>query len=124
MLIHGKLTEQIIGAAIEVHRELGLGLLESAYLTCMAHELSLRGISFCMEEELPVTYKGVQIDCGYRLDMLVDEKVVVELKAISEMHPVFEAQLLTYMQISDCSVGLLINFHVPVLKNRIIRRVL
>ena len=124
MLIHEKLTEQIIGAAIEVHRELGPGLLESAYLACMAHELSLRGISFHMEEELPVIYKGVRIDCGYRLDILVDEKVVVELKAVSEMHPVFEAQLLTYMRISNCSVGLLINFHVPVLKNGIIHRVL
>lgn len=124
MLIHEKLTEQIIGAAIEVHRELGPGLLESAYLACMAHELSLRGISFHMEEELPVIYKGVRIDCGYRLDILVDEKVVVELKAVSEMYPVFEAQLLTYMRISNCSVGLLINFHVPVLKNGIIRRVL
>ena len=77
-----------------------------------------------MEEELPVIYKGVRIDCGYRLDILVDEKVVVELKAVSEMHPVFEAQLLTYMRISNCSVGLLINFHVPVLKNGIIHRVL
>ena len=124
MLIHEKLTEQIIGAAIEVHRELGPGLLESAYLACMAHELSLRGISFRMEEELPVIYKGVRIDCGYRLDILVDEKVVVELKAVSEMPPVFEAQLLTYMRISNCSVGLLINFHVSVLKNGIVRRVL
>lgn len=124
MLMHKDLTEQIIGAAIEVHRELGPGLLESAYLECMCHELSLRRIKFRKELSLPVTYKGVRIDCGYRLDILVDGKVVVELNAVPEMNFVFEAQLLTYLKISECRVGLLINFHVPVLKDGIVRRVL
>ena len=124
MLMHEELTGQIIGAAIEVHKELGPGLLESAYQACMCHELNLRGIKFRKEIEIPVTYKGVQLDCGYRIDILVDEKVVVELKAVTEMHPVFDAQLLTYMKLSNCRVGLLINFNVPVLKDGITRKVL
>jgi GxxExxY protein len=118
------LTRQIIGAAIEVHKELGPGLLESAYQTCLAHELNLRGIRFSQEVALPVTYKGKKLDCGYRPDFIVNDKVVVELKAVEKLEPIHEAQLLTYLKLSDCKVGLLINFNVPVLKNGIVRRVL
>lgn len=124
MLIHENLTSEIIGAAIEVHKELGPGLLESAYQACLCRELSLRGINFEQKRSLPLTYKGVQLDCGYEIDILVEGQIVLELKAVTEMHPVFEAQLLTYMKLSGCRVGLLINFHVPVLKDGIIRRVL
>jgi len=124
MLIHEELTKDIIGSAIEVHKELGPGLLESAYQTCLCHELSLRKIPFSQQVDLPVEYKGIQLDCGYRIDILIDKKIIVELKAITEMNPVFDAQLLTYMRLAGCRVGLLINFHVPVLKNGIKRRVL
>ena len=124
MLYEKKLTSQIIGAAIEVHKALGPGLLESAYQACLARELSLRRVPFEREKPLPVEYKGVQLNCGYRLDFLVNDKVVVELKAVERMHPVHEAQLLTYLMLSGCRVGLLINFNVPVLKDGIVRRVL
>jgi len=107
-----------------VHRALGPGLLESAYQVCLAHELTLRGIAFEQEKALPVEYKGVRLDCGYRLDFLVAGKVVVELKAVDELHPVHEAQLLTYLKLTGCKVGLLINFNVQVLKNGIKRMVL
>jgi GxxExxY protein len=124
MYYHKELTQKIIGAAIEVHRAIGPGLLESAYQACLARELSVRGIPFEKEKPLPLDYKGVQLDCGYRLDFLVDDKVVVELKAVEIMHPVYEAQLLTYLKLTGCKVGLLINFNVPVLKDGITRRVL
>jgi GxxExxY protein len=124
VLYEKELTEQIIGAAIEVHRSLGPGLLESAYQACLAHELGLRKLSFECERSLPVKYKGVQLDCGYRLDFLVEDKVVVELKAVESVLPVHEAQLLTYLKLTGCRVGLLINFNVPVLKDGITRRVL
>jgi len=107
-----------------VHRTLGPGLLESAYQTCLAHEFSLQGIGFEQEKALPVEYKGVCLDCGYRLDFLVGGKVVVELKAANEIHPIHEAQLLTYLKLTGCRVGLLINFNVPVLKKGIKRMVL
>ncbi len=123
-LYEKELTGQIIGAAIEVHRELGPGLLESAYQTCLAQELKLRNLKFEKEKPLPVSYKGCQLDCGYRLDFLVEGKVVVELKAVEAIQPVHEAQLLTYLKLTGCRVGLLINFNVPVLKKGIIRRVL
>ena len=123
-LIEETLTQQIIGAAIEVHRHLGPGLLESAYQTCLAHELTLRGIPFESEVPLPLSYKGSQVECGYRLDLLVDGKVVVELKAVDALLPVHEAQLMTYLRLSGCRVGLLINWHVPVLKDGVKRRVL
>jgi len=123
-LYEKELTGQIIGAAIEVHRALGPGLLESAYQTCLAHEFSLRDIPFEQEKPLPVEYKGVKLDCGYRLDFLVTGKVVVELKAVNDLHPVHKAQLLTYLKVTGCKVGLLINFNVPVLKNGIKRMVL
>ena len=124
MLYEKELTDQIIGAAIEVHKALGPGLLESAYQACLARELSLRRVAFKREKPLPVEYKGVQLDCGYRLDFLVNDKVVVELKAVEHVLPVHEAQLLTYLMLSGCRVGLLINFNVPVLKDGITRRVL
>jgi GxxExxY protein len=124
MLYEKELTSQIIGAAIEVHRALGPGLLESAYQACLARELSLREIPFAQQTELPVEYKGVSLECGYRLDFLVAEKVVVELKAVDELHPVHEAQLLTYLKLTGCRVGLLINFNVAVLKTGIKRMVL
>ncbi len=117
-------TGAIIGAAIEVHRELGPGLLESAYQACLARELSLRKISFEQQKPLPVSYKGVAIDCGYRLDFVVEENVVVELKAVEALHDVRDAQLLTCLKLTAHKVGLLINFNVAVLKHGIRRRVL
>jgi GxxExxY protein len=119
-----KITEAIIGAAIDVHRALGPGLLESACAECVAHELSLRGVSFEREVPLPVRYKGVNLDCGYRLDLLVEKGVVVELKALDALLPIHEAQLLMYLRLGGWRVGLLINFNVPVLKEGIRRRVL
>jgi GxxExxY protein len=124
MLYEKALTERIIGAAIEVHRALGPGLLESAYQTCLAHEFSIRGLAFEQQKPLPVEYKGTRLDCGYRLDFLVAEKVVVELKAVDDLHPVHEAQLMTYIKLASCRIGLLINFNVPLLKDGIRRRVL
>ena len=124
MLIEESLTERIISAAIEVHRRVGPGLLESAYQACLCHELHLRGISFRTQVDLPVLYKGVRLDCGYRIDILVDETVVVEIKSVEKVAPVHEAQLLTYMRLGGHRVGLLISFNVPVLKDGIVRRVL
>ncbi|MBK6324566.1 MAG: GxxExxY protein [Chloroflexi bacterium] len=124
MLIDEALTEQIIGAAMEVHRQLGPGLMENVYQVCLAHELDLRGVRCQREKPLPIVYKGTQLDCGYRLDFLVEDKVVVELKAVEQLLPIHEAQLLTYLKISGCKVGLLINFNVPLLKRGIKRRVL
>ena len=112
-----KVTETIIGAAIEVHRHLGPGLLESAYQVCLAREMALRGLAFEREVQLPLDYKGVKLDCGYRLDYLVEQCVVIELKAVEAIQPIHEAQLLTYLKLSGCKIGLLINFNVPILKN-------
>ncbi|MCH8212028.1 MAG: GxxExxY protein [Planctomycetes bacterium] len=123
-LLHKELSDQVIGAAIEIHRQLGPGLLESAYQACLAHELSLRGILFVVQLDLPLTYKGVQLDVGYRIDLLVDDKVIVELKAVEKVLPIHEAQLLTYLRLLRKPVGLLLSFFVPVLKDGIIRRVL
>jgi GxxExxY protein len=116
-------TEPVIGAAIEVHKQLGPGLLESTYEECLCHELHLRGIQFQRQLDLPVLYKGLKLDCGYRLDLLVEDTVVVELKALEQILPVHEAQLLTYLRLAQKSVGLLINFNVPLLKDGIRRRV-
>ncbi|MGO9167742.1 MAG: GxxExxY protein [Candidatus Sulfotelmatobacter sp.] len=113
-----------MGAAIEVHRHLGPGLLESAYEECLCHELHLRGIGFRRQVDLPVEYKGLKLDCGYRLDLIVNEEVVVELKCVERVLPVHEAQPLTYMQLTGKGVGLLINFNVPMLTKGITRRVL
>lgn len=118
------LTRQIIGAAIEVHRSLGPGLLESAYEACLAEELRVRQVPFVEQRPLPVTYKGRYLDCGYRLDLLVANQVVIEVKAVEAILPVHEAQLLSYLRLGGWKVGLLINFNVPVLKDGIKRRVL
>ena len=122
MVISG-LTEKIIGAAIEVHKALGPGLLESAYEGCLAHELSLADISFDRQVPLPVSYKSIKLDCGYRLDFLIENKVVLELKAVIDLEAIHEAQLLTYLKLGGWPIGLLINFNVPVLKNGIKRMV-
>jgi GxxExxY protein len=124
MLIEEHTTEAIIGAAIEVHRELGPGLLEAAYEECFCHELHLRSLNFQRQVELPVVYKGLTLNCGYRLDVMVENAVVVELKAIEQILPIHQAQLLTYLKLTGKKVGLLINFNVAVLKNGIVRRVL
>jgi GxxExxY protein len=116
-----EITEAIIGAAIEVHRELGPGLLESAYQTCLRRELTLRSIPLQHELALPVSYKGLQLDCGYRLDLLVMGKIVVETKCVSKIDPIHEAQLLTYLRLGNWQLGLLINFNVRVLKDGIRR---
>ena len=115
------LTEEIIGAAIEVHRALGPGLLESAYQDCLCVELGLRDLRFVSQLELPVEYKGQHVDAGYRLDLVVADKVVVELKAVERLLPLHEAQLLTYLRLGAYSTGLLLNFNVPVLKDGIRR---
>ena len=117
-------TWRVIGAAIEVHRALGAGLLESAYSECLARELLLRKIPFRREVHLPVDYKGRRLECAYRLDLLVAESVVVEVKSLPAIEPVHEAQLLTYMKLGCWKLGLLINFNVATLKTGIRRRVL
>ena len=117
------LTSQIIGAAIEVHRELGPGLLESAYQACMIHELAQRHIPIERNKPLYVNYKGTPIDAAYRLDILVDAQVVVEIKSVERLDPVHTAQVLTYLRLSGCNVGLLINFNVTLLRHGIRRLV-
>ncbi len=119
-----KVTDTIIGASIEVHKALGPGLLESAYEECLCHELTLKRIQFNRQRKLPLAYKGIQLDCGYRIDLIVEKCVIVELKTIDKISSIHEAQLLTYMKLTNSSVGLLINFNVPVLKNGIRRKVL
>jgi GxxExxY protein len=118
-----KITEQIFGAAVEVHRALGPGLLESAYEECPCHELRLRGVAFERHRPLPVESKRTKLDCGYRLDLLVAGAVVVEIKAVDSIMPIHEAQLLTYLKVGGWKLGLLINFTAPVLKDGIRRRV-
>ena len=119
-----ELTYETIGAAIEVHRTLGPGLLESSYRECLCRELLLRGIVFRREYGLPLQYKGIQLECGYRIDILVADLVVVEIKAVEKLAPVHEAQLLTYLRLGGWKVGLLMNFNVVVLKEGIYRRIL
>ena len=115
------LTNQIIGAAIAVHRDLGPGLLESAYEACLAFELAKRGLRVEQQKPLPVHYQGVDLDCGYRIDLLVEKRVIVELKAVERLEPIHNAQLLSYLKLSGLRLGLLINFNVLVLKNGIKR---
>jgi len=119
-----RLSGEVIAAAIEVHRRLGPGLLESTYQQCLTAELRHRGVEFVREVPLPVTYRGELIDCAYRLDFVVAGSLVLEVKAVAKIEPVFEAQLMTYLRLSGIPLGLLINFHVPVLKSGIVRRVL
>lgn len=116
------LTERIIGAAIAVHRELGPGLLESAYLACIEYELMQRDLRFLRQVPVPVMYHGVQIDCAYRLDLLVEERVIVEVKSVERLAPIHSAQLITYLKLRNCPVGLLLNFNVPSMR-RGIRRI-
>ena len=115
------LSKEIISAAIEVHRSLGSGLLESAYEACLCHELALRKIPFEQQVPLPVEYKGMKLDCAYRLDILVDQLVILELKAVTAIEPIHEAQLLTSLRLKKLWLGLLINFNVTLLKNGIKR---
>jgi GxxExxY protein len=123
--LYGELTNSTIGAAIEVHRALGPGLLESAYEACFCRELTIRQIPFMRQVELPVSYKGVKLDCGYRIDVLVAEKLIVELKCVEFVLPVHEAQLLTYMHLTGKEVGLIFNFHTAVLtRGGVVRKVL
>ena len=118
------LTKSVIGLAIEVHRALGPGLLESAYQECLCYELKANGIAFGRQVALPVIYKSVKLDCGYRMDLVVDDRLVVELKTVEKILPIHEAQLLTYLRLSGISTGLLLNFNTAVLKNGIKRMVL
>lgn len=122
-LYEEELTGQIIGAAIEVHKQLGPGLLESTYQACRCHELELRGISFECQKPLPLEYKGIKLECGYRIDLLVAGLVIVEIKSVEALAPIHEAQLLTYLKLTGVKVGLLINFNVVVLKSGIRRLV-
>jgi GxxExxY protein len=115
------LTGEIIGAAIEVHKVLGPGLLESAYEECLCLELRIRRISFERQKPLPVKYKGKSLDCGYRLDMVVENRVILELKACERIDEIHKAQLLTYLKLSELKIGLLLNFNVPFMKDGIIR---
>ena len=112
-----ELSSKVIGSAIEVHRVLGPGLLEKTYQQCLAHELSLSSISFKIEWPLPVEYKGMQLDCGYRVDLLVEDEIILELKAVDELLGIHEAQLLTYMKLAEIDQGFLINFNVKKLKH-------
>ena len=117
-------TYQVIGAAMEVHKQLGPGLLESAYEECLAHELQLRNLRIERQKGVPVVYKGVKLECGYRIDLLVESRVVVELKSIECFAPIHEAVVLTYLRLSGHRLGLLINFNVSVLKDGIRRFIL
>ena len=116
-----EITQRIIGCAIEVHRNLGPGLLESAYEECLAYELIKMGLNFKRQQPTPVVYKEIKLECGYRIDILVENLVVIELKVVDIINPVHEAQILTYMKFANKSIGLLINFNVKVLKNGIKR---
>ncbi|WP_172358913.1 MULTISPECIES: GxxExxY protein [Thermoleptolyngbya] len=116
-----EISGQVIGAAIAVHRELGPGLLESVYEACLVHELRQRGVQIEQQIPQPVIYKGLQLECGYRLDLLVENRVIVELKAVETLLPIHEAQLLTYLKLRQLRLGLLINFNVPILKHGIKR---
>ena len=119
-----KLSNRVIGCALEVHRELGPGLLESTYEQCLAYELTRSGIRFELQYPQPVNYKGVLIDCAYRIDVLVERSIILELKSVEELKRIHEAQLLTYMKLANVSLGLLINFNSPMLKDGIKRFVL
>jgi len=118
------LTRQVIGAAIEVHKALGPGLLESIYEECLCHELELSKLSFKRQVNLPLTYKGKSLKEGYRLDVLVDDSLIIELKAIEAIEPIHEAQLLTYLKLTELKRGLILNFNVPLMRDGIKRMVL
>jgi GxxExxY protein len=120
---YDRITDAIIGSAIQVHRALGPGLLESAYEACLAFELIERGLKVEQQKPLPLIYRQVKLDCGYRLDLLIENRVIVEIKSIEQLAPIHQAQLLSYLKISGYKVGLLINFNVRVLKSGIVRMV-
>lgn len=118
-----QLSNHIIGAAIEVHKTLGPGLLESTYEKCLCQELKLRGINFANQVPLPVVYKGKKLDCGYQMDLVVGDAVILELKSCEKIEPIHQAQLLTYLKLSGFKLGLLLNFNVPVMRDGIRRMV-
>jgi len=119
-----ELSNKVLGCAIEVHRELGPGLFESTYEQCLAYELSRAKIPFKVQVELPVEYKKIRLDCGYRIDLLADDRLVVELESVDQLMPIHEAQILTYMKLASIKVGLLINFNVTILTKGVRRFVL
>ena len=119
-----ELSNKVIGCALEVHRNLGPGLLESTYEQCLAYELETAGIPFKLQYPLPVEYKNIRLDCGYRIDVLIGDSIIVELKSVDKLLPIHQAQLLTYMKLAGISIGLLINFNVKYLKDGIKRMVL
>jgi GxxExxY protein len=116
-----KLSSKIIGAAIEAHKAFGPGLLESVYEECLCYELSLRSLSFERQKSLPVEYKGKKLDCGYRLDIVVEDEIILELKSCEKIEPIHKAQLLTYLKLSGLNLGLLLNFNVSVMREGIVR---
>jgi GxxExxY protein len=121
MMEQNKISGIIIDAAITVHRELGPGLLESVYEECLAYELTDRGLSVLRQQAVPIIYREIEFECGYRLDLFVEERVIVELKAVEEILPIHKAQLATYMKLAKVDLGLLLNFNVPLLKDGIVR---
>jgi len=119
-----KYSKQVIGCAIEVHKTLGPGLLESTYEQCLAHELGVADLTFQLQKSIPVKYKGIKLDCGYRIDLLIENSIIVELKSVSQLQKIHEAQLLTYMKLANIKIGLLINFNELRLKDGLKRFVL
>lgn len=119
-----ELSGKVIGCALEVHKQLGPGLLESAYQRCLSYELLSSGLHHHVERELPIDYKGTNLDCGYRIDLLVEDELIVEIKAVERLSRIHEAQILTYLKLAEIKTGLLINFNVPLLKDGIKRFVL
>ena len=116
-----QLSSKIIGAAIEVHKTLGPGLLESAYEECLCHELNIQGLLFEKQKPLTIYYKGKKLDCGYRLDIVVEKAVIIELKSCEKVEPIHKAQLLTYLKLSGLNLGLILNFNVPLMRDGIVR---
>ena len=121
MMNINQLSSRIIGAAIEVHKTLGPGLLESAYEDCLCHELNIQGLLFEKQKPLPIVYKQKKLDCGYRLDIVVEKSVIIELKSCEKIEPIHKAQLLTYLKLSGLNLGLILNFNVPLMRDGIIR---
>ena len=119
--LHVDLTKAIIGSAIEVHQALGPGLLEATYEMCLVYELQQKGLKVERQKPVPIEYKEIKLDCGYRLDLFVDEKIILEIKSVSELTKIHEAQLVTYLKLSKCKIGLLMNFNVIVMKQGIQR---
>jgi len=123
-MLHEQLSQRVIAALIEVHRQLGAGLLESAYEQCFCYELSCASIAFKRQVPVPIQYKGIKLDCGFRIDVLIEDAIIVELKSKEKLLPIDEAQLLTHMRLAGIRVGFLVNFNVKVLMDGLIRRVL